>query len=320
MATLSRFSFNNNWGYNNAMKIRVLLNKVQVDVKDDFLKAKDYFARHGVEIEFDFEESNITGYKVETQNFGSVGYRYQLKGHEKKIMLSKDYITIFVFNGNEFPLSKIPTSKSEVFNECVLVTLMSYKEGDVVGETYSTLIHELMHGLNQLFRNKFLINIDDPMDVMLVSGSWKQYYKNDQPESQDSNFGEAWRRMLPYLPLLNKKEIKYKYFSQAEVEKWKLKPQLWQLLDKLRDECGFAFNINSGLRTEAENKALNGSVSDSAHLSGLACDLAINDSIKRFRLIDIALKNGIKRIGVGKTFVHLDIDETKPQSVVWHYY
>lgn len=29
------------------------------------------------------------------------------------------------------------------------------------------------------------------------------YFRNDQPESQDSNFGEAWRRMLPYLPLLS---------------------------------------------------------------------------------------------------------------------
>lgn len=119
---------------------------------------------------------------------------------------------------------------------------------------------------------------------------------------------------------LKKQEMKYKYFSQKEVEKWKLKPELWQLLDKLREECGFPFIITSGLRTEAENNALNGSVSDSAHLSGLACDLAITDSIKRFKLIEVALKNGVKRIGVGKTFIHIDVANDKPQNVMWHYY
>jgi hypothetical protein len=116
------------------------------------------------------------------------------------------------------------------------------------------------------------------------------------------------------------KNPEYKYFSKKEVEKFKLKPALWQLLDKLREECGFPFIINSGLRTEAENNALKDSVSDSAHLSGLAVDLAITDSLKRFKLIEVALKNGVKRIGVGKTFVHIDVADDKPQNVVWHYY
>lgn len=150
------------------MKVRVLLNKVKVGVLDDFAKTRDYFARHGVNLDWEFEESDIKGYKVETQNFGSVGYRYQIVGHEKKILLSKDYITIFAFDGNEFPLSKMPTSKSQAFDTGVLVTLMTYKEGDAIGEIYTTLIHELMHSLNQLFRQKFGINIDDPMDVMEV--------------------------------------------------------------------------------------------------------------------------------------------------------
>lgn len=117
-----------------------------------------------------------------------------------------------------------------------------------------------------------------------------------------------------------KNKMTYKYFSQKEVDKFKLKPELWTLLDKIRGECGFPLIITSGLRTEAENMALNGSVSDSAHLSGLAVDLSITDSLKRFKIDEIARKNGIKRIGIGKTFVHLDIDPTKPQPVMWHYY
>lgn len=114
--------------------------------------------------------------------------------------------------------------------------------------------------------------------------------------------------------------LTYTYFSPAEVERWKLKPEMWTLLDKIRGEFGYPIRITSGLRTQAENDALKDSVSDSAHLSGLACDIFCIYSDKRFKLIDVARKNGINRIGVGKTFVHLDIDPTKPKEVMWTYY
>lgn len=112
----------------------------------------------------------------------------------------------------------------------------------------------------------------------------------------------------------------YTYFSQAEVAQWKLKPEMWTLLDKIRGEFGYPIRITSGLRTQAENDALKDSVSDSAHLSGLACDIFCIYSDKRFKLIDVARKNGVNRIGVGKGFIHLDIDPTKPKEVMWTYY
>lgn len=114
--------------------------------------------------------------------------------------------------------------------------------------------------------------------------------------------------------------IKYNYFSQKEVDTFKLKPAFWTLLDKIRAECNFPISLNSGLRTKAENDELKDSVSDSAHLSGLACDINCTDSIKRLKLVQVALANGIKRIGIGSNFVHLDIDNTKPQNVMWTYY
>lgn len=112
----------------------------------------------------------------------------------------------------------------------------------------------------------------------------------------------------------------YKYFSSSEVAQWKLKPELWALLDKMRGECGFPFIINSGFRTKAENDALKDSASDSAHLSGLAVDISIKNSSQRFKLIEVAFKNGIKRIGISKTFVHIDTSKTLPQNVMWDYY
>ncbi len=99
-----------------------------------------------------------------------------------------------------------------------------------------------------------------------------------------------------------------------------LKPELMQKLDTIREQCGFSLRITSGLRTKAQNDALKDAVSDSSHLSGLACDLACTDSIKRLKIVDVARANGINRIGIGNGFVHLDIDSTKLQNCMWTYY
>jgi uncharacterized protein YcbK (DUF882 family) len=90
-------------------------------------------------------------------------------------------------------------------------------------------------------------------------------------------------------------------------------------LDEMREEAGFPFIVDSGYRTVAHNASLEGAVDGSAHCSGLAVDLACRTSGQRMRLVELALKHDIRRIGIGKTFVHLDIDSTKPKNVIWLY-
>ena len=89
-------------------------------------------------------------------------------------------------------------------------------------------------------------------------------------------------------------------------------------LDTCRAECGFPFRVTSGYRTEAHNEDVGGK-SASAHTRGMAVDIAVMTSLQRFRLIDSALRNGIRRIGVGSNFVHLDVDSSLPQGVIWTY-
>lgn len=120
--------------------------------------------------------------------------------------------------------------------------------------------------------------------------------------------------------LLEEVKKKYRNFSDKEVAKFKLKDELWKLLDDMRDYCGFPFVISSGLRTKEENDKLSKSVEDSAHLTGEAADISCPDSIKRFKMIEACNKFGVKRYGIGKNFIHIDIDKTKPQNVTWHYY
>lgn len=185
-------------------------------------------------------------------------------------------------------------------------------------------LHELQHVLGNIINTVFKdYTPKDYMDSTPVNGVMIPYYKNDNPEAPDGNYAYTWNLYKKFLPQLNAisytSSKPYKYFSQKEVDTYKLKPELWSILDSIRESCGFPIVLTSGLRTKEENDKLPNSVEDSAHISGLAVDLQCNESIKRFKIVEVALKNGIKRIGIGKTFIHLDIDQSKPQEVVWLY-
>ncbi len=92
-----------------------------------------------------------------------------------------------------------------------------------------------------------------------------------------------------------------------------------RVLDDLRDRCDFAFEITSDGRTVEENRKAGGA-KNSAHLRGLAVDIKIPDSRRRFILLREVMNNpAIQRVGIGKTFIHIDIDKDLPQMVTWLY-
>jgi len=81
---------------------------------------------------------------------------------------------------------------------------------------------------------------------------------------------------------------------------------------------GRSLIYNSGFRCGECNKKAGG-VKDSSHLRGKAVDIKCNNSGERFALVKAALEHGFKRIGIGKTIVHLDVDGSLPQKVAWLY-
>lgn len=89
-------------------------------------------------------------------------------------------------------------------------------------------------------------------------------------------------------------------------------------LDAIRDRCGFPFKIRSGYRTAAHNARVGG-VDSSAHEAGKAADIQAESSVARFKILTEAVRMGFQRIGIGKTFIHLDDDESKTQQVAWLY-
>lgn len=95
-------------------------------------------------------------------------------------------------------------------------------------------------------------------------------------------------------------------------------PRLPVLLDIMREETGIPMKINSGPRCVPYNVHIGGA-DYSEHVDGEGADVACSNSRDRSLLIQAAIKLGINRIGVAKTFIHFGISVTNDQNVMWTY-
>lgn len=86
-------------------------------------------------------------------------------------------------------------------------------------------------------------------------------------------------------------------------------------LQAVREEIGNPIKITSGCRCPTHNEAEGGNAF-SAHLSGHAADISCTHSHKRMTLLPV-LCRVFRRVGVKNSFIHVDIDPTKDQDVLW---
>lgn len=93
---------------------------------------------------------------------------------------------------------------------------------------------------------------------------------------------------------------------------------LAQQLQIARDYFGEPMVFSSGYRCLKLNKAVGG-VANSAHTSGSAVDIEFYSEAHAKKLIEALIKAGFKRIGLGWSFIHVDIDHTKPTPACWLY-
>lgn len=91
--------------------------------------------------------------------------------------------------------------------------------------------------------------------------------------------------------------------------------ELVDLLENVRVQTGLPLHINAGCRCVAHNAAVGGKP-NSAHLRGLAADIACTDNHTRYVLL-FALIGVFKRIEVGSTWLHVDVDKSLPQEVAF---
>lgn len=115
-----------------------------------------------------------------------------------------------------------------------------------------------------------------------------------------------------------------KYFHEIEFEQLgcslqDMSQELMDMLDKCRALAGIPFVLTSAYRNPDKNRKVGG-VANSAHTKGLAVDISCANGSIRWLIVINALNVGFRRIGIGKTFVHLDIDKSLPQNVIFDYY
>lgn len=107
----------------------------------------------------------------------------------------------------------------------------------------------------------------------------------------------------------------YKYFKDSEVKG--LKPEFVVLLDKARGIAGLPFRITSGYRSTSNNELVGG-VPDSSHITGLAVDLAVPDSVSGGKMLLALAQVGLTRFGFYQDgHLHVDMDTSKPHPCYW---
>lgn len=99
------------------------------------------------------------------------------------------------------------------------------------------------------------------------------------------------------------------------------------VIDELKDKAneargiaGVPFRITSGARCLRHNTRI-GSKPSSSHVKGKAMDIAFRNSREKFLIIKGLILAGVDRIGINdkKNFIHADIDEDKPEEVMFKY-
>lgn len=117
--------------------------------------------------------------------------------------------------------------------------------------------------------------------------------------------------------------MKLKYFEHKEFSSPDLPNsgelmdnKFLQMLDNARAIAGIPFRITSGYRSEEHNAKVGGVV-NSSHLRGYAADISITKETG-IQILSALIEAGFRRVGIAKTFIHVDNDPNKPNRV-WTY-
>jgi len=305
------------------MKIIIVKNKISTSLKTKLKEVVKFF--NGViDIEFTEEKTNFKEIPLSKYSFihtdGTQKYFFSIsetwydeniskpshdKGYEVCVFLVKNSDWTYDVYNEDNTLNKQITvagfGNSE--NDCGIEEIqMPYETSgtyNFVGVKLKgnnfvwTLIHELLHRF---------------YEMKGLTDNTHKYFLEGKPEKCLEDFKvKTWKHFK-----LTEKTGSLGH-TVADLD-----TKLVDILDKMREECGFPFTITSGYRTVEENKLVGG-VAGSAHTKRKSVDISITDNTKRFKIIKFALNNGINRIGVSKDFIHLDISEDLPSNVIWTY-
>jgi zinc D-Ala-D-Ala carboxypeptidase len=118
---------------------------------------------------------------------------------------------------------------------------------------------------------------------------------------------------------------KYPNFSKEEFDckhtgKNEMKDSFMQILQNIRTEYNKTMAVTSGYRHWTHPVEARKGHTTGEHTQGACADIACSNGAERYRLVTLALKHGITRIGIAKNFIHLGIGGNNlPNHVIWDY-
>lgn len=116
-------------------------------------------------------------------------------------------------------------------------------------------------------------------------------------------------------PNFSKSEFDCKHTGQNE-----MKHEFMACLQRVRDDLGESMAVTSGYRHWTHPVEAKKGHTTGEHTQGTCADIACSNGKLRFRLVTLALKHGITRIGIAKNFIHLGIGGPGlPVCVIWEY-
>ena len=116
-----------------------------------------------------------------------------------------------------------------------------------------------------------------------------------------------------------------KYFTEGEINRAsfgcidgfsRMHPYTLEMLDALREACGFPLSGSCFFRTVEWDES-QGRSGNSKHTLGIAFDIKCTESWKRHIIVKRAMELGFTGIGIHKDFVHLDTRDSA--AVLWLY-
>lgn len=96
-----------------------------------------------------------------------------------------------------------------------------------------------------------------------------------------------------------------------------MQTELLEHLEMARMLSNVKYRLVSAMRCAKRNNE-EGGVNGSAHVTGWAVDIEAKSAAQRYRVLYGLIKAGFNRIGIYETFIHADMDPTKPAGVVWY--
>jgi len=124
--------------------------------------------------------------------------------------------------------------------------------------------------------------------------------------------------------------MKLRYFKLSEFDSPDkpgsgvlMEPEFLKMLDQARHYSGVPYRITSGYRTAEYHQSLTErgykTSRNSAHLRGYAADIYARSNHARMMVLYGLIKAGFNRIGIARTFIHVDDDPSKKPDVSWLY-